>query len=331
MMKTIAFFVRHFTERGTEVAIYDYAHYNETILNNKSIIICFTPDAQQMYGFPTSQRSFPMFRTRFPIFEINDISDMKTLIKDHQIDAFYTLTHGAKPDIYEFDNKEIWQNCKTIKHCVFDLSGEESDHYCAISNTLNIVYDKNYPVIPHMINLPKNITKEESTLHQELRIPLNSLVFGRYGGFDTFDIEFVYDAIDEVSQNNPHTYFIFMNTPKFIPPRHNVIFLEPTIDRFYKTKFINTCDAMIHARKDGETFGLSIGEFAMLEKTIISYAYCTTRAHIEILKDKIVLYDDKERFLNILQGFSKYRINMEENGYKTFSPENVMKIFRKLI
>ena len=29
------FFIRHFTESGTEVAIYDYAHYNEEILKNK--------------------------------------------------------------------------------------------------------------------------------------------------------------------------------------------------------------------------------------------------------------------------------------------------------
>lgn len=37
----IIFFVRHFTERGTEVAIYDYAKYNEIILKNKSYIVCF--------------------------------------------------------------------------------------------------------------------------------------------------------------------------------------------------------------------------------------------------------------------------------------------------
>ena len=30
-------FVRHFTERGTEVAMYDYAKYNKDLLNNKII------------------------------------------------------------------------------------------------------------------------------------------------------------------------------------------------------------------------------------------------------------------------------------------------------
>lgn len=38
-MKTVAFLSNKLTLRGTEVAIYDYAHYNETLLGNHSIII----------------------------------------------------------------------------------------------------------------------------------------------------------------------------------------------------------------------------------------------------------------------------------------------------
>ena len=57
----IAFFVRHFTERGTEVAIYDYAKYNEEILNNKSYIICFTPETQKKINFPPERYSYDKF------------------------------------------------------------------------------------------------------------------------------------------------------------------------------------------------------------------------------------------------------------------------------
>ena len=38
----IAFFTKHFTERGTDKTTYDYADFNEKILKNKSIIICFS-------------------------------------------------------------------------------------------------------------------------------------------------------------------------------------------------------------------------------------------------------------------------------------------------
>ncbi len=30
----------HLSERGTDVALYDYAHFNETLLRNRSLILC---------------------------------------------------------------------------------------------------------------------------------------------------------------------------------------------------------------------------------------------------------------------------------------------------
>lgn len=37
-MKNIAFWSNQLGERGTEIAMYDYAYYNQTLLNNKSFI-----------------------------------------------------------------------------------------------------------------------------------------------------------------------------------------------------------------------------------------------------------------------------------------------------
>ena len=96
-MKTIGFFIRHFTERGTEVAVYDYADHNETILGNKSIIYCFTPQKQQQVRFPPSKACYQKFQNRFEIKEINDFNEITG------IDIFYTQTHGG-PDIYNFNN-----------------------------------------------------------------------------------------------------------------------------------------------------------------------------------------------------------------------------------
>ena len=75
------FFVRHFTERGTEVAIYDYAKYNEEILNNKSYIICCTQKMQKRMNFPLDRYTYDKFKERFEIIEIDDIYDMKDVIK----------------------------------------------------------------------------------------------------------------------------------------------------------------------------------------------------------------------------------------------------------
>ncbi len=47
-MKIVGFLSNKLTLRGTEIAVYDYADYNETILNNKSIII--TRDYNKIKG-----------------------------------------------------------------------------------------------------------------------------------------------------------------------------------------------------------------------------------------------------------------------------------------
>ena len=50
MKYKIAFFAKHFTERGTDKTTYDYADFNESILKNESIIICFSDLILQKKG-----------------------------------------------------------------------------------------------------------------------------------------------------------------------------------------------------------------------------------------------------------------------------------------
>jgi len=120
-----------------------------------------------------------------------------------------------------------------------------------------------------------------------------------------------------------------MNTELFCPKLQNIIHLNQNIDVNYKVKFINTCDAMLWARSDGETFGLSIGEFSTKNKPII----CTTglnNAHLEILKNKAIIYDQCT-LKNILISFDKnIEYTKDWNAYYEYTPDNVMKIFKKV-
>lgn len=61
--------------------------------------------------------------------------------------------------------------------------------------------------------------------------------------------------------------FLFMNTQELwtredTPPPSNILYLPMTLDEERKSAFIRTCDAMLHARRSGETFGLAIAECA---------------------------------------------------------------------
>jgi hypothetical protein len=323
-MKNIGFFVRHFTERGTEVAVYDYAKYNEEILHNKSYIICFTKQTLEKI-------SYQKFNARFTIIEINNICEIKNVIDNYNIDFFYTLTHGGN-DMYQFENKNIWNNCKTIKHCVFDTKFPESDFYLSISDYLNEKNNTNVPVIPHIVSLEKD--QNNKNLRNELNIPNDAIVIGRYGGFTEFNIIDTHQAIQEFlelnnNNNKKNIYFLFMNTQIFY--RHpRIIYLKKNINLTYKNKFINTCDAMIHARWEGETFGLSIAEFSINNKPIIT---CPSGdlEHIKILGEKSILYRSKEELLNIFNNITTLiKSRNDWNAYRHYSPSNIMKLFNNI-
>jgi len=112
--------------------------------------------------------------------------------------------------------------------------------------------------VPHMISLPEH----NRNMREELKIPENSIVYGRHGGYEQFDISYVHPIVYKVAKNNPNIYFLFVNTQPFCDSLPNIIHLDKIVDLDKKVEFINTCDAMLWARTDGETFGIAIGEFS---------------------------------------------------------------------
>jgi hypothetical protein len=102
----------------------------------------------------------------------------------------------------------------------------------------------------------------------------------------------VQKAVVETAKERSDIWFLFLNTRSFpgaedVP---NIRFLPATADPIAKRQFLNTCDAMLHGRMRGETFGLSCLEFAMLGKPVLTYANSPEKAHLEILGDSAVAY-----------------------------------------
>ena len=86
----------------------------------------------------------------------------------------------------------------------------------------------------------------------------------------------------------------------------------------YKASFVRACDAMIHARGRGETFGLAISEFAIENKPIITYANSPEKCHIELLGDRGIYYTNQEEvtyILNNLNEFKKFNDYYKPNKY----------------
>lgn len=311
-MVKIAFYDNYLSERGTSIALFDYAYYNKYILKNESIIL---------YDSTINDNNMEVinkFKTEFEVFDVDDFSKVDFLLIKHSCDILYVIKYGVND--YKMSN-----NIKTIVHCAFDCSEPHGDTYLSVSPLLP-GYNNNIPILPHMIHLPET----NINMRKELNIPEDAVVFGRYGGKGEFDIVEVHDIVYQFALNNPHKYFLFLNTNPFCPELPNIIHLPAIINLEKKVEFINTCDAMIWARYRGETFGLSIGEFSSKNKPVICKTGHEENEHIRILGDKCILYTE-DTLYNIFDHFDREEVKKKDwNAYIDYTPEKVMSIFKSL-
>ena len=315
-MKTVAFLSNKLTLRGTEVAIYDYAHYNETLLGNKSIIITRDYDCIK-HEYDVDNQAYDKFKKRFDVFYYSSQDDIDQIVLKNNVSHLLIMKSGGYDGLYS-------NHCVNVIQCVFDISQPHGQVYTPIGETINQQYGKNYPVTPYIVTVPETI----DNLRSELSIPETAIVFGRYGGKESFDIPFVHDAIRNILQTRDDIYFLFMNTQPFYQHK-NIIYLPGNADMMFKRQFINTCDALLHARERGETFGLTCGEFSICRKPVITYGLSIEREHLIILKDKAVVYNTPDEIEQILRTFTKDKYDVSENGYMFYTPENVMNLINK--
>ena len=303
-MKIVLFFDPNLNERGTSIATYDYAHFNETILGNKSIIVSLKN---------AEMKSLNKFNSRFETHILNSFSEIQKIPCDY----FYSLKYGI-------NDGNLYLDAKNLVHVVFPSYDPHGDVYAYVSKWLAETHGNRSPYVPHMINLP--IVNENFKEFFNIK---NQLVVGWYGG-NNFEILFARQAIINVASKRKDIMFLFMNQDPFCN-LENVIFINGTTDQEQKVAFINTCDIMIHARERGETFGLAIAEFSSKNKPVITYNNSPEKCHIDILGDKGLYYTDYSSLSNILSNIQKLDIeNKEWNCYQDFTPENVMKQFNQI-
>lgn len=312
----ICFHSNQLSLRGSEIALYDYAYFNETLLGNESIILSKNPEIQSL----THPLGIKKFKDRFKdkVFFYNDFHiDGEKILKEQGIDVLYMIKAGMNDGLISHNS-----NIKTVIHSVFQYHEKHGHIYAYVSEWLGRMF--NCPFVPHIVTLP-DINED---LREELNIPKNAIVYGRLGGLETFNIPFSFESIKNILNKRDDIYFLFLYTNKFYEHK-NIIYLEGTEDEIYKRKFINTCDAMIHSRLGGESFGLAVASFSLANKPVITFNGGVDQAHLEMLGDKAIKYNNYEDLSNILLNF-KPNNNIDWNCYRQYNPENVMKKFKEV-
>lgn len=311
----IAFQTNQLSERGTEIALHEYASLNEKILGNTSIILFNRNSPLNVDAV------FEKFSAQFPTFGYGDAAECDEIIRREGCDLLYAIGSGK-------GRAMISSVVPTMVHDVFKTSPTaiRGSSYAYISKWLSDYCSDG--LIPYV---PLTVSRVEVTgdFRLELGIPGDAFVFGCYGGEKSFDIGFVKnDAIPDVLGKRDDIHFVFMNIEKF-SDHERVHFMPRSINNEHKSKFVNTCDAMLHARRRGETFGKACGEFALGGKPVITYANSKEKAHIDILGDTALTYKDTGQLCDILLDFDRSQPSAREIYSRLFNPETVAEQFEK--
>lgn len=315
----LGFHTKQLTERGTEMALFDYALAAKEFLGHEV----------RVYVPAKTERLIPAVRRRFE--ERFDVV-LYSSASDISCDALYVIKRGFPGRITE--------GIPELVHAFHDASHPHGHRFATVSewvsNTavhsirlprgrvITVPKRRKPPVVPHIVSLP-DVTGD---LREQLGIPDDVVVFGRHGGLGTFSIEFVKDAIRDALAVRKDIWFLFLNVEPFCDdPR--VIHLPLITDRTEIRRFINTCDYMIHAHTIGETFGLAVAEFAFAGVPVMTYVGSTRLAQLDLLSDDLLLaYTEYSHVFTDFTALERRTAPVPSDVPERYSLERVMERFQ---
>ena len=185
----VAFHINHFTLRGTEVAMLEYA---KSLRTYQSIEGCFLTPQSALDAADESVLS--KFKNNFSLTIYHEDFEIDKIITQLGAKLLYQLNSG---DDHRFLSKVV----PNVVHVVFpvELQNRSNVYYVAISNWLaSCVYGTKLPFINHIVDSPKALP----CLRNQLGLQSKDIVFGCYGGISSFDLEFVRNVVQRLNKKN---------------------------------------------------------------------------------------------------------------------------------
>lgn len=308
-----------FSHGGTTKSLLDYAEYNEKILGNKSVL-AFNR-IENTHNKILLEEKINLIKNNFEIIFYENEHSLEEYIKNNNIEYFYDQKSGENVGF-------LSKNAKNCIHAVFPQHRDQAHGhvYAFISEWLSNNSQSDIPYVPYIVRKYNN--NINTNFREKNNIPKNAKVFSRIGSYNEFNLDFVKNTIKEVLKIDENIWFVFINTDNFIT-HERVLFLPATFDEEEKTNFIESSDAMIHARYRGETFGLAISEYSLRNKPVFTYRNSREQAHIDILREQAITYENEKE---LIQLFLEFDFNQKRayNAYEKFKPEYVMELFDKV-
>jgi hypothetical protein len=279
--------------------------------------------------------TLPKFQQRFGVenvvlVEENVRGNLAKAARDAHCDLLYVLKGGTKRNMPSWPAEDPKRyGIKSAVHAVFS-NEPHGDIYAGISSRIGTKI-----VVPHMIEpASQTVAKSAGDFRSELGINKTSYVLCRHGGTLTFNIDFVRDLVPKLAAQHENLHFLFLNTDANSMQGPHIHHLPMMVDDISKERFFNTCDGMLHARRNGETFGLTVAEFSVRNKPVITWRGDSTDrydiAHLDILGDKALVYSDSQDLEHLVTKLvtGGIDLNADYNAYRGFYPKPIMETFR---
>lgn len=314
--------------RGTTNSTLDYAIFNQKILGNESTIVyCSIDPPGKDVG--TKPEIVEQLRKNFNIITYETYEELNEIASKYDVCYSQRAGYAIEPDT----KKPLVQVNTThfAVHSVFQWYQPHGNSYAYISEWLANAVQKLYSVpetqkwVPYIVDLPQ----PNVDLRKQLGISKDKFVIGRHGGYDTFDLNFCHEVVIKVAEARKDYVFLFANTRPFcnLP---NVLFLQSFFGNQEKSNYVNACDAMIHCRNLGESFGLSVAEFLYFNKPVLSWNGGFDRNHVNWLEKYDLLYKDNYDMYHRLMTLPD-KVGVEYSEIvEQYNPTTAMKRFKEI-
>jgi hypothetical protein len=306
--------------RGTTASTYEYASY----LGNLGHSVCFSFDKSRSEN---SEAAINFLKKDFKLIPYIDFHDFARK-NGNKFDYVYYPKAGD-------NDGKLFPDTRNYIHAVFQWHEPHGEKYAYISkwlaesmyNKFSDLYSassldikKMFEYIPHIVDMPSY----SSNIRKKYGIPESAFLGCRLGGYDTFDLDFVHWSIEYLASKFGY-YFIFVNTKKFSNSK-NIIFINSIYDKQLKADILGMSDYFIHARREGESFGVAIVEALQMNLPVLTWQGGSDRNHIYLV-DKAFQYKNRFDLVQKIRRIRNLAAKQEVNCGKEFRPEIVMKKF----
>ena len=298
--------------RGMPTSTFLYAKYAQMVLGHESIALIgsisdkptdlkTTPMAYS--NINVTRRALQHWCHHFPVryFE-GGIGGLVGAAKAAGCMAVYVQHLSPAGAKHKFVRELEAARIPTMMHCMGWCARRQGTAFAVISEWAESRFHQGPVVRLPVVACPSKSPKDSLALRTWHSVPADAPLLCYFGGPDSFSLQWVVTElfgstaiVDSWLRDFPTLHLLFMPHNKVVPDHPRIHFNPQSQAVREKAAFFHACDAMLHARSNGESFGMAVAEFSACNKPVITQDRDVSNlgyetAHLDMLGSKAWAY-----------------------------------------